>query len=201
MALFELFIPALDENGFNVTARIEADNWMHALRNGLAKLGEGVDARNVLCDIHETGIDVTEPNSGRVFRIRELDETAAAPAPAPAPAAAPAAPVPAPAAAPIATAPPVRTAPASAPTAPVAAPAAMPPAATPVAPPAAARPAAASPAPVALPMEQIVRTPAREQPRVAIGRIRAKAQGKPVEDIIADLFEETSELHSQSDLS
>ncbi|MEM6731785.1 MAG: hypothetical protein AAF658_09520, partial [Myxococcota bacterium] len=181
MALFELFIPATDDNGFNVTARIQADNWMHALRNGLSKLGEGVDVRNVLCDINAEGIDVTEPSSGRVFRIRELGEDAA-PAEAPPAAAAP----------PAASAPPAAGAPPPAVAPPPAASAAPPPAAA-----AAAAPTPAAALPVPTPVaeafdadkgEQITRQRASEAPRVAIGRIKAKAQGKPIEDIIADLF-------------
>lgn len=74
MALFELFIPARDDTEFDITARIRATNWMHALRDGLAKLGQGVEAQNVLCDIHESSMDVTDPLSGRVFSIRELDD-------------------------------------------------------------------------------------------------------------------------------
>ncbi|MEM6533309.1 MAG: GAF domain-containing protein [Myxococcota bacterium] len=196
MPQFELFIPALDETGFNVTARIEADNWMHALRNGLTKLGEGVDVRNVLCDITADGIDVTEPQSGRVFRIKELSGAAAAPAPAPVPAApAPADPaaavqpeeVPLDRPAFITAAPtPVKAAPGASP-APAAAPSA---------------PAALSvPTPATTSAEQITRQRASESPRVAIGRIRKDAIGRPVEDLIVELFEETAELHSQPDVA
>jgi hypothetical protein len=74
MPLFEVFIPTTDPNGFNITARIKADSWIQALRNGLSRLGDTTDVRNVMCDITEQGIDVTEPTSGRVFRIRELPE-------------------------------------------------------------------------------------------------------------------------------
>ena len=71
MAVFEVFIPAADADGFDITATIEADSWMQALRSGLAKLGDPASIKNVMCDIKETGIDVTDPNSGRVFRITE----------------------------------------------------------------------------------------------------------------------------------
>ena len=74
MPLFEVFIPTNDTDGFNITAKIKADSWILALRNGLSKLGDTTDVRNIMCDITESGIDVTEPNSGRVFRIRELSE-------------------------------------------------------------------------------------------------------------------------------
>jgi hypothetical protein len=74
MPLFEVFIPAPQADGFNVTAKVRGDSWMQALRNGLTRLGVAADVRNLLVDINEDGIDVTEPTSGRVFRIRELDE-------------------------------------------------------------------------------------------------------------------------------
>jgi len=86
MPLFEVFIPAATADGFNITARISAESWIQALRNGLTRLGDTADVRNILCDITATGIDVTEPQSGRVFRIRELPETEHVPAPAAAPA-------------------------------------------------------------------------------------------------------------------
>ncbi|MEK7705612.1 MAG: GAF domain-containing protein [Myxococcota bacterium] len=95
MALFEVFIPSPDPDGFNITARIRADSWMQALRSGLTRLGDTADVRNVLCDINETGIDVTEPASGRVFRIRELVDGATATPVIPAPAPIVAAPAPA----------------------------------------------------------------------------------------------------------
>lgn len=78
MALFELFIPARGEGDFNITARIRGASWIQALRDGLSRLGETADVQNILCDIHEAGIDVTEPKSGRVFRIRELPDSQAA---------------------------------------------------------------------------------------------------------------------------
>ncbi len=81
MALFEVFIPTADPNGFDITARIRADSWINALRNGLSRLGDTADVQHIHCDITEEGIVVTEPRSGRVFRIREVPEGApAAPA-------------------------------------------------------------------------------------------------------------------------
>jgi hypothetical protein len=78
MALFEVFIPAATPDGFNITAKIRADSWVQALRSGLARLGDNADVRNVMVDIKEDGIDVTEPSSGRVFRIKQLEDTQAA---------------------------------------------------------------------------------------------------------------------------
>lgn len=76
MATFEVFIPANDGGGFNLTLKVGADNWMAALKAGMQKLGEqGAMSQNVLVDIQDdNSIHVTEAASGRVFRIRELNE-------------------------------------------------------------------------------------------------------------------------------
>lgn len=80
MSKFEVHIPATDGNGFNVTLKVGADNWMAALKAGLQKLGEqGAISQNVMVDIQDdNSIHVTEAASGRVFRIRELSEEEAA---------------------------------------------------------------------------------------------------------------------------
>src|SRR5579872_5063221 len=80
MAKFEVFIPPANPEGFNVTFRVDANNWMAALRIGLMKLGQqGVTAQNILVDIQDdNSVHVTESESGRVFRIRELSEGEAA---------------------------------------------------------------------------------------------------------------------------
>jgi len=225
MPLFEVFVPAADASGFNITARIRADSWIQALRNGLSRLGDTTDVRNVMCDITEEGIDVTEPQSGRVFRIRELaDAEGAAPAAPPPVAATPTAPVvaptPPPAAKPatITSAPP----PAARRPPPVAvAPAAPPPAAKP-APVAEARPAPAAvkapPKPAPLPREASgpkgtppaerfqamveEETIKEERPTagaaVQIGRGKVTAT-RTVEDMIAELFESTQQMYDKRD--
>ncbi len=83
MAKFEVYIPAVEPGGFNLTLKVGADNWMAALKAGMQKLGEqGAVNQNVMVDIQEDdSIHVTEPASGRVFRIRELSEEEAAKAP------------------------------------------------------------------------------------------------------------------------
>ncbi|MBC7792285.1 MAG: GAF domain-containing protein [Clostridia bacterium] len=79
MQLFEVFIPCGDPDGIDITARLRAQSWTDALKQGLARLGDETDIKHVMCDIREDGIAVTEPKSGRVFRIREIpDEDAAA---------------------------------------------------------------------------------------------------------------------------
>lgn len=80
MPRYEVHIPgALPGNG-TVTFRVEAPNWMQALKTGFTKLGEaGLVVHNVLVDVAEDGsLHVTEGGSGRVFRIRELTEEEAA---------------------------------------------------------------------------------------------------------------------------
>lgn len=79
MAKFEVYIPASDTNGFNVTLKVGADNWMAALKAGMQKLGEqGAVSQNVMVDIQEdNSVHVTDTASGRVFRIRELTEAEA----------------------------------------------------------------------------------------------------------------------------
>ncbi len=94
MAKYEVFIPAAAPGEFNVTLKVDADNWMAGLKAGLKKLPneKGTQVANIMVDIMEdNSIHVTDANTGRVFRIKELEEAAAA-APAPqAPAPAPAA--------------------------------------------------------------------------------------------------------------
>ncbi len=79
MAHYEVHIPA-GPGGFNTTLKVQADNWMAALKAGLQKLGEqGAASQNVMVDIQDdNSIHVTDSNSGRVFRIRELTAEEAA---------------------------------------------------------------------------------------------------------------------------
>lgn len=90
MPKFEVFIPAADEQSFNVTFRVDAANWMAALKTGMQKLGEqGATTRNVLVDVQEdNSVHVTEPVSGRVFQIREMTDAESAAAQVKKPAAA-----------------------------------------------------------------------------------------------------------------
>lgn len=85
MPRFEVFVPAAPPAlPVDVTLRIDADNWLAALKAGLEKIGVPRMASNVLCDIQADGsIHVTDPQGGGVFRIQELAPPApAAPAPA-----------------------------------------------------------------------------------------------------------------------
>ena len=73
---FEVFIPSSDPQGYDVNMTVEADNWMMALKSGLARTGESDDLiRNVMCDIKEdNSIHVTDATSRRVFVLREVSE-------------------------------------------------------------------------------------------------------------------------------
>ena len=77
MAKFEIFIPAHDASSFNMTLRVTADTWMAALKLGLAKLQLPIVISDVVVDVREDhSVHVTEPSSGRVFRISEVQEAA-----------------------------------------------------------------------------------------------------------------------------
>lgn len=80
---YEVFIPAPDENGFDVTLVVEAHNWMAALKTGLERCGEGAHAvRSVVCDIQaDNSVHVTDAGSMRVFRLKPLPEPAPTPPP------------------------------------------------------------------------------------------------------------------------
>jgi hypothetical protein len=170
----------------DLTLRLEADHWLGALKTGLTRLGEAHPANNVLCDIQADGsIHVTDPDSGRVFRIVEIPAITpvgpmAVPALTPAPGAArPPAPAPG------------RVAPSPAPApprVPGAAPATSPEARRAPPPPAAPKPAARSSSHA----ERVVetRTPIGT-PAQAIGRV---AIAEKAEDVLADLFLEAAEM-------
>ncbi len=197
MANFEVFIPPAVAGMPGMTLRVAADNWMFALQAGRQKLGEqGNLGSNILCDFKEDGsVHVTDPATGRVFRILELHDV-----PAPAPAPAPAAPPPPP--------PPVVAAPAAPPPPPpvVAAPP----------PPVAPAPAAPPPRPMVkpIPMEQKVAPkvaptpvaapmPAPAQGSVQVAATPAAAPSGPIgrqeksgniEEALADIFQSVMDL-------
>src|SRR5579872_1859574 len=79
MSKFEVFIPPADPQGMNVTLRVDAANWMAALKIGLMRIGEqGASVQNILVDIQDDqSVHVTESASGRVFRLRELTDAEA----------------------------------------------------------------------------------------------------------------------------
>jgi hypothetical protein len=76
MPRYEVHIPGAEPGGLTVTFRVDAPNWMQALKTGFLKLGEaGLVVHNVMVDVADDGsLHVTEGGSGRVFRIRELTD-------------------------------------------------------------------------------------------------------------------------------
>ena len=76
MARFEVFIPAAEPDGINMTLRVTADTWMAALKVGLKKIGEAQGMpKDVLCDIQDDeSIHVTDPRTNRVFRILQIPD-------------------------------------------------------------------------------------------------------------------------------
>lgn len=80
MPKYEVHIPAASQGGFNITLKVNAENWMAALKAGMQKLGEqGSVSSNVMVDVQEDqSIHITDNMSGRVFRIRELSDEEAA---------------------------------------------------------------------------------------------------------------------------
>jgi hypothetical protein len=209
MAKFEVFIPAADQGGFDTTLKVDAANWMAALKAGLQRLGEqGATIQNVLVDIQDdNSIHVTEPKDGRVFRIRELTEEEAAKAPVKRPSQI--RPAPQAAAQQVKTEPGVPAVPA-------------PPSSTLPAMEAATQP----PLPAHKPAPQVTRPSQRvtnkSSPRIDVSQLRIDELQKPtqapkgpigrpktapglkapvqvnVEDMLAEIFERVQEIHSKS---
>ena len=71
MPLFEIYIPGPEGSNGKVT-KIKGDNWMGALKSGLSKLGDTTDVKSLMCDVKKNGMIVTDPKTGRVFKIREV---------------------------------------------------------------------------------------------------------------------------------
>ena len=81
MGFWEVWLPSDDLGGTDMTLRVEAMNWMGALRSGLKDLG-GKAVSNIVCEVQDdNSIVVSEPASGRVFRIRQIEKSVAMPAP------------------------------------------------------------------------------------------------------------------------
>jgi putative methionine-R-sulfoxide reductase with GAF domain len=74
MPKYEITIPKSANLQSDIKLRVEADNWMLALKTGRQKVGETDEiTENYLCDVKaDNSIHVTDAGSGRVFRILEL---------------------------------------------------------------------------------------------------------------------------------
>lgn len=93
MARFEVYVPEAPPGlPAALTLRVDAAHWLAALKAGLDRFGLPAPPAHVLCDIQADGtVHVTDPQSGRVFRIHELgagdaagDAPVATPVPQPA---------------------------------------------------------------------------------------------------------------------
>jgi len=180
MSRYEVFVPAAEPaQPFALTLRIQAEHWLAALKIGLEKIGSAQVIANVLCDIQGDGsIHVTDPQSGRVFRISELP--AATPEPAPPPPA-PGRPAPAPPAA--RPGPRLVAVPPPEPPPPVA-PRVARPALAAVAEPGSPRPSAAA--------DRVEQVHAPSVVPATIGRVRRPGPRRV--DVLAELFERVAEL-------
>jgi hypothetical protein len=80
MPKFEVFIPSASAGFPNFTFRVEASNWMGALKTGMEKLGEqGTAVQNLLVDVQsDNSVHITDSQNNRVFRIREMTDQEAA---------------------------------------------------------------------------------------------------------------------------
>ena len=65
MPQFEVHIPRATPDGIDVTARLRADSWTEALRQGLARLGDNADVRQVMCDMARFGHSERGVSAGR----------------------------------------------------------------------------------------------------------------------------------------
>jgi len=170
MARFEVFIPSVSTDlPVDLTLRVESENWLAALKVGLEKICGAQMAANILCDVQSDGsVEVTDPQSARVFRIVELPSPTPPPTATPVPSAARVVPQP-------------RAHPAMP---------AVPPQEQPVATPVPTRPPVAQRQPVAPKVKQVERPVARPSRR--IGRT---PQQQEREALLAEVFVRVSRLH------
>jgi hypothetical protein len=183
MSRYEVFVPAAEPaQPFALTLRIQAEHWLAALKIGLEKIGSAQVIANVLCDIQVDGsIHVTDPQSGRVFRISELPAAApessppSPPPPAERPAPVPPSPRPGPR---LVAVPPPEPPPPVAPRVVRPAPAAAP------------EPGRPRPSAAADRVEQVL-VPSAVAP-ATIGRVRPPGPRRV--DVLAELFERVAEL-------
>jgi hypothetical protein len=79
VARFEVYVPEAPPSlPAALTLRVDAAHWLAALKAGLERFGLPAPPAHVLCDIKSDGsVHVTDPDSGRVFRIHELGAVSA----------------------------------------------------------------------------------------------------------------------------
>lgn len=79
---FQVTIPPLSEDDFQMNVAVEGSNWRTALRAAIKKIGESAELiKNIECDVQDDGsFKVTDLDSKRVFTVKEVQEVAPAPA-------------------------------------------------------------------------------------------------------------------------
>ncbi len=77
MAKFLVYIPSPAPGMPNLQIKVEAENWMIALQLGRQKVGEKTElGSNIMCDFKEDGsVEITDPNTGRAFSIKEIEDS------------------------------------------------------------------------------------------------------------------------------
>lgn len=75
---FQVTIPPLTEDDFQMNVAIEGANWRAALRGALKKIGESADSvKNIACDVQDDGsFKVTDLDNNRIFTVKEVPEAA-----------------------------------------------------------------------------------------------------------------------------
>ncbi len=79
MATYNVFVPARKGSDMpDLSIKVEASNWLVALKEGLRQIGEQGDAlANIVCETAPDGsLRIADPGSKRVFVIRQAAETA-----------------------------------------------------------------------------------------------------------------------------
>jgi len=76
MVKYEVYIPGIEEEDFDILLKIKAESWIEALKTGLSRLNEDAKLiKNLMIDImDDNSIHVTETVNNRVFRIKEIVE-------------------------------------------------------------------------------------------------------------------------------
>jgi hypothetical protein len=77
---FQVTIPPLTEDDFQMNVTVEGANWRTALRAALKKIGESAElVKNIECDVQDDGsFKITDIDTRRIFTIKEIAEAAGA---------------------------------------------------------------------------------------------------------------------------
>ena len=77
---FQVTIPPLTEDDFQMNVTVEGTNWRTALRAAIKKIGESAELiKNIECDVQDDGsFKITDLDSKRAFTVKEIAEAAPA---------------------------------------------------------------------------------------------------------------------------